>query len=109
MGPQLAGSTGPVQDEEPPAIPARRDSLGKPNQTLFRRTIDVIKIRLYLVSESSVTSHQSSQPTKTNLSRQGSIVAAPPPAQQQNKGPLDDSEDTMKNLRKTFAGIFGEM
>jgi len=45
---------------------------------------------------------------KANLSRQGSIVTVPAPAQQ-NKGTLDDTEDTMKNLRKTFAGIFGEM
>jgi len=58
------------------------------------------------------SSHQSSQPVKANLSRQGSIVSAavPVPVQQQNKaGQLDDTEDTMKNLRKTFAGIFGEM
>lgn len=64
---------------------------------------------VYTVSESSVTSHQSGQPAKANLSRQGSIVQAPPIPGQPNKVPLDDSEDTMKNLRKTFAGIFGEM
>jgi len=47
---------------------------------------------------------------KANLSRQGSIISAPTPVPvQQNKGQLDDTEDTMKNLRKTFAGIFGEM
>ncbi|VVC39261.1 ATP-grasp fold, subdomain 1,Pre-ATP-grasp domain,Synapsin, ATP-binding domain,Synapsin,Synapsin, pre- [Cinara cedri] len=88
MGPQTMAPT--LQEEEPPAIPARRDSL---------------------VSESSVTSsHQSSsQPPKTNLSRQGSIVSAPVPASQNKVPALDDSEDTMKNLRKTFAGIFGEM
>jgi len=66
----------------------------------------------FVVSESSVTSsHQSSQPVKANLSRQGSIVsgAAPVPVQQNKAGQLDDTEDTMKNLRKTFAGIFGEM
>jgi len=65
----------------------------------------------FVVSESSVTSsQQSSQPVKANLSRQGSIVSAAAPVPvQQNKGQLDDSEDTMKNLRKTFAGIFGEM
>lgn len=87
MGLQAVSQT---QEEEPPAIPARRDSL---------------------VSESSVTSsHQSSQPVKANLSRQGSIVSAAAPVPvQQNKGQLDDTEDTMKNLRKTFAGIFGEM
>ncbi|XP_025415910.1 synapsin [Sipha flava] len=86
MATQPLGVT--TQEEEPPAIPARRDSL---------------------VSESSVTSsHQSSQPPKANLSRQGSVVAAPAQTQQ-NKGTLDDTEDTMKNLRKTFAGIFGEM
>jgi len=87
MGIQAVAQT---QEEEPPAIPARRDSL---------------------VSESSVTSsHQSSQPVKANLSRQGSIISAPAPVPvQQNKGQLDDTEDTMKNLRKTFAGIFGEM
>lgn len=55
-----------------------------------------------------MTSHQSNQPGKANLSRQGSIVSASIPGQP-NKAPLDDTEDTMKNLRKTFAGIFGEM
>lgn len=63
---------------------------------------------LCIVSESSVTSHQSNQPPKANLSRQGSVVSVPAPVPQ-NKAPLDDTEDTMKNLRKTFAGIFGEM
>lgn len=65
---------------------------------------------MILVSECSMTSNPASQPVKSSLSRQGSIVSATPPLQQQaNKAPLDDSEDTMKNLRKTFAGIFGEM
>jgi len=71
-----------------------------------------IQYTKFVVSESSVTSsHQSSQPVKANLSRQGSIVsgAAPVPVQQNKAGQLDDTEDTMKNLRKTFAGIFGEM
>ncbi|XP_050427898.1 synapsin [Adelges cooleyi] len=87
MGPQT-GSV-PTQEEEPPAIPPRRDSI---------------------LSECSMTSNPASQPVKSSLSRQGSIVSATPPLQQQaNKAPLDDSEDTMKNLRKTFAGIFGEM
>ncbi|XP_050533365.1 synapsin [Daktulosphaira vitifoliae] len=74
-------------EDEAPSIPARRDSI---------------------MSESSMTSNQSNQPVKSSLSRQGSVVSSTTTVQQ-NKAPLDDSEDTMKNLRKTFAGIFGEM
>lgn len=34
----------------------------------------------------------------------------PPQAQRQlSKGQSKDEEDTMRNLRKTFAGIFGDM
>lgn len=114
MGPQTVAPV--LQEEEPPAIPARRDSLGKTSSDTTRLITDSSnKSHLFsfrLVSESSVTSsHQSANqpPPKTNLSRQGSIVSAPVPVPQNKIPALDDSEDTMKNLRKTFAGIFGEM
>lgn len=31
------------------------------------------------------------------------------PTAQQSSGNPDDGDDTMKNLRKTFAGIFGDL
>lgn len=40
-------------------------------------------------------------PSRVPFHRQGSQSQAPSTG--------EDSEDTMKNLRKTFAGIFGEM
>lgn len=47
---------------------------------------------------------------------QSSTTSNSRPAQQQRPGPtqsqtsvVEDAEDTMKNLRKTFAGIFGDM
>lgn len=43
---------------------------------------------------------QSSTSSKTNTARQ-------PPQSQSSV--VEDAEDTMKNLRKTFAGIFGDM
>ncbi|CRK91784.1 CLUMA_CG005415, isoform A [Clunio marinus] len=43
-------------------------------------------------------------------SQSGSIRAQPSPARpQQQSSVVDEAEDTMKNLRKTFAGIFGDM
>lgn len=105
MNTQTAGA---AQEDEPPAVPARRDSLGKTVLEFWNHE-RIISRDVFIVSESSVTSHQSSQPAKANLSRQGSTVGSSSVQGQPNKAPLDDSEDTMKNLRKTFAGIFGEM
>lgn len=43
-------------------------------------------------------------------SQSGSIRAQASPARpQQQSSVVDEAEDTMKNLRKTFAGIFGDM
>lgn len=47
------------------------------------------------VSQSSVTS--------------GTATRAPLGRQSSQTGLGEDTEDTMKNLRKTFAGIFGDM
>lgn len=48
-------------------------------------------------SQTSQSSHASgaSKPTPAKTTQQSSVV--------------DEAEDTMKNLRKTFAGIFGDM
>lgn len=43
---------------------------------------------------------QSSTSSKTTASR---------PQPQSQNSVVEDAEDTMKNLRKTFAGIFGDM
>lgn len=43
-------------------------------------------------------------------SQSGSTRGQPSPARpQQQSSVVDEAEDTMKNLRKTFAGIFGDM
>ncbi|XP_050686263.1 synapsin-like isoform X2 [Eriocheir sinensis] len=59
------------------------------------------------VDDSSQSSQQSAQQKGSLFGRQTSVTAS-------TEGPTapgtgDDAEDTMKNLRKTFAGIFGDM
>ncbi|XP_045475626.1 synapsin-like [Harmonia axyridis] len=49
---------------------------------------------------STVSSGRLPDPPPRPFQRQGSQQSNPPP---------EDTEDTMKNLRKTFAGIFGDM
>lgn len=45
----------------------------------------------------------------SQTSQAGSLRGQPSPARpQQQSSVVDEAEDTMKNLRKTFAGIFGE-
>ncbi|XP_065332931.1 synapsin [Cloeon dipterum] len=56
-------------------------------------------------SQASQTSNISS----VSGQRDGNRPAFGRQGSQQQQQPQDDNEDTMKNLRKTFAGIFGEM
>lgn len=81
----------------------RRDSAGN-----FKKSFSSLKFRAksrnhnpflcYLFP--SFLASQTSTSSKTNTSRQ-------PPQSQTSV--VEDAEDTMKNLRKTFAGIFGDM
>lgn len=57
-------------------------------------------------SQSSTTSSVTSRSQTTAAS--GSVGGGPARAQSQSSV-VEDAEDTMKNLRKTFAGIFGDM
>lgn len=62
-------------------------------------SLTYVLVLFILASQTSVSSQQQSQPTRTfgrQSSQTGSI------------GSVEDYEDTMKNLRKTFAGIFGD-
>lgn len=46
----------------------------------------------------------------SQTSQSGSVRSQASPARpQQQSSVVDEAEDTMKNLRKTFAGIFGDM
>lgn len=54
----------------------------------------------------SVTRQPSAPPTSAGAS---ALLNAPSKTAGGNTRDVEDSEDTMKNLRKTFAGIFGDM
>lgn len=83
-----------------------------PTHFFFQLTLNLqLIIQILTVSQSSATSNappagrRSDEPpplppSRISFHRQGS---------QSQATPSEDTEDTMKNLRKTFAGIFGEM
>lgn len=52
---------------------------------------------------------QFSSTFNTSMSGTSSTPSRPRPGAQQSSGNPDDGDDTMKNLRKTFAGIFGDI
>jgi synapsin len=47
--------------------------------------------------------------SQASQSSQSSKAQPSPARPQQQSSVVDEAEDTMKNLRKTFAGIFGDM
>lgn len=57
---------------------------------------------VFSVSQSSTVSGVS------GVSSNSRVAPKPQPTQTQSSV-IEDAEDTMKNLRKTFAGIFGDM
>lgn len=71
----------------------RRDSQGKFHLYLFLEKEVIIIFSFDSASQSSTSS-------KTSAAR---------PVPQSQNSVVEDAEDTMKNLRKTFAGIFGDM
>lgn len=94
--PALAGDdTGSVGSASQPASlqqQSSRDVLGGGNPFLTRRgTEDGTPVTAGSLARSFFTRSSSQQ------------------AQEGSGGGTDDGEDTMKNLRKTFAGIFGDM
>lgn len=111
-----ASSVTSIPPSEPPPPPPplqRRDSQGMNNNFFLQILINIYNRFIYfsLASQSSTVSSTPSigrrpdepppvpKTTRLPFNRQGSQSAAP----------TEDSEDTMKNLRKTFAGIFGDM
>lgn len=88
-------ATGPTQQPAPLQHQTSRDVLGGGNPFLNRRPTE-----------------DGSQPitaTAGSLARSFFSRSSSQQAQEGPGGGPDDGEDTMKNLRKTFAGIFGDM
>lgn len=86
----LSGASGGTGGGEIPDQPADRAP------TLARRDSQA--------SQSSTTS--SASRSQSTAAAAGSVGGAKPQSQ---NSVVEDAEDTMKNLRKTFAGIFGDM
>ncbi|XP_047020575.1 synapsin [Helicoverpa zea] len=88
----------PAEPSQPPPPPlTRRDS-----QASQSSTVSSVSAAPSTTSSSAPTAaapSASSTPGRGGFARQGSLSAAL----------TEDAEDTMKNLRKTFAGIFGDM
>lgn len=88
------GSIGRLGSSFSDAPPTTDTSLDKsPNPTMAN-----VGRRDSQASQSSVVSGVSNSSRSTN-----------PPKPQSQNSVIEDAEDTMKNLRKTFAGIFGDM
>ncbi|VVD03876.1 unnamed protein product [Leptidea sinapis] len=85
-GPGPAAMAGPPAVAGPPAAP--------PPAPLAAAAMSSAAVTTAATSTASSTTNSGSR-----FSRQGSLSAAL----------TEDAEDTMKNLRKTFAGIFGDM
>lgn len=68
-------------------------------------------VNLESTSESSAPSLASTgrRDSQASQSSQSGSKASQPPRPTQQSSVVDEAEDTMKNLRKTFAGIFGDM
>ncbi|CAO1432252.1 unnamed protein product [Diamesa serratosioi] len=108
----ITGSFSQLPTGAPPPIPERSTpgvgSIGR-HGSLSGMSSDIPMDRAPSLSGAGRRDSQSSQ------SSQMSGVSGTPRAQQQARGPqqqgsvVDEAEDTMKNLRKTFAGIFGDM
>jgi hypothetical protein len=60
-----------------------------------------------LASESSTVSGVSS--ASSSVKKGPEVAAEAKPEAAEPAGPTVETEDTMKNLRKTFAGIFGDL
>ena len=88
------GSASITQQSTPQQQQSSRDVLGGGNPFLTRRgTEDGTPLTAGSLARSFFTRSSSQQ------AQEGSVGG----------GGTDDGEDTMKNLRKTFAGIFGDM
>ncbi|CAG9807052.1 unnamed protein product, partial [Chironomus riparius] len=92
------GPPPPIPERQTPGVGsiARHGSLGGANMDS---------------SESSAPSLASTgrRDSQTSQSSQAGSKASQPPRPTQQSSVVDEAEDTMKNLRKTFAGIFGDM
>jgi len=119
-------STQPTQrpSEEPPAIPTMASSAVRPESSVsISGTTNTDTERAGTGGYQPVTNYEQQErvnpfdkePNKsgsaasihTTTSSSVSRVGQRPPQTQSSV--VEDAEDTMKNLRKTFAGIFGDM
>ncbi|CAH2236104.1 jg15100 [Pararge aegeria aegeria] len=87
----------PAEPSQPPPPPlARRDSQAASQSS----TVSSASVAPSTASSSATPAVPSAASTaRSGFARQGSLSATL----------TEDAEDTMKNLRKTFAGIFGDM
>ncbi|KAF7396791.1 hypothetical protein HZH66_007653 [Vespula vulgaris] len=123
-------ATSPVEDSRtaPPSVPPPAAPLGSHGSMSSMASIGSLGSTTALAGDVTTSdSHHQLQRRDSQASQSSTVSSAPsvgrrqeePPAipsrvpfhrqgsQSQNQG--EDTEDTMKNLRKTFAGIFGDM
>uniref|UniRef100_A0A146LYA3 Synapsin n=1 Tax=Lygus hesperus TaxID=30085 RepID=A0A146LYA3_LYGHE len=111
-----------LDDDVPPPVPEREPRPG-PSPEL-RRDSQASQASSVSISSVSAAAQQAVAAARPAFGRQSSTASttgsiggppttAPPPLPGAGPsapgGTAEDSEDTMKNLRKTFAGIFGDM
>lgn len=91
----------------PPPIPERQT----PGVGLISRHGSMSGVSMEQAEPSPSLSSVGRRDSQASQSSQsGSTRGQPSPARpQQQSSVVDEAEDTMKNLRKTFAGIFGDM
>lgn len=73
------------------------------NNRIFIFISTLLSLFFAASQSSSISGVSSASAARSNASKVG------PGPGQGAPGNVDEAEDTMKNLRKTFAGIFGDM
>lgn len=101
---QPAGAPPPIPERQTPGVGsiARHGSL---SGSVKGDIPDQTSERAPSLSNDGRRDSQISQSSQSGSSRS----QAQPARTQQQSSVVDEAEDTMKNLRKTFAGIFGDM
>ncbi|XP_068630672.1 synapsin [Battus philenor] len=88
----------PAEPAQPPPPPlARRDSQASQSSTVS--SVSAAPSSASSIAQAAAPAPSGSSSGRGGFARQGSLSATL----------TEDAEDTMKNLRKTFAGIFGDM
>lgn len=100
--------TGNVAPGAPPPIPERQTpgvgSIAR-HGSLSGANVESSESSAPSLASTGRRDSQASQSSQSGIKSQTSTPARPT----QQSSVVDEAEDTMKNLRKTFAGIFGDM